>query len=235
MQSSASSAHRASLLILADGRIPTGGYAHSNGLEQAVRQGWVTDLEDVRNFLVGRISTTASMNAAFAARAYTACALPDPAQRDAELTTLNAELLARTPAPALRQLGEWLGKLMARSLRSMLPKDTPDFGQLPKNLQQPLVFGAAAYWLGLDARDAASAVVHEAVTGPAIAAVKILAVDPFALHRVIFELADHMDATADQAAVFATAEPRDLPALSSPMSDFSAELHARDDVRLFAS
>ena len=40
---------RSALLVLADGRLPTGGYAHSAGLEQAIRQGWVNDIDGLRD------------------------------------------------------------------------------------------------------------------------------------------------------------------------------------------
>jgi urease accessory protein UreF len=60
----------AAQLILADGRLPSGGYAHSAGLEQAIRQGWVTDIDGLRDFLRGRLHTTGLMNAAFAVAAW---------------------------------------------------------------------------------------------------------------------------------------------------------------------
>ncbi|AMT92823.1 urease accessory protein UreF [Brevibacterium linens] len=247
---------RSALLVLADGRLPTGGYAHSAGLEQAIRQGWVTDIDGLRDFLRGRLHTTGLMNAAFAVAAWKAVdesilaeaapTSPSTAEStsgtgtpetgtgaEATLLDLNAELIARTPSPALRRIGAWLGTLMLRSMRSIHPH--PLFDSLPKNLQQPLVYGAVGRVLGLSDADTAATVLHEAVTGPATAAVKLMHIDPFQAHGAIIDLAADLDEAADRAADFGRGDPAEIPALSAPLSDFAAELHEGDNVRLFAS
>ena len=48
----------ATLLLLADGRFPAGGHAHSGGLEAAVARSRVRDLASLRAFLDGRLATT---------------------------------------------------------------------------------------------------------------------------------------------------------------------------------
>ncbi|MCS4595078.1 hypothetical protein KTJ89_18960 [Brevibacterium sediminis] len=274
---------RSALLVLADGRLPTGGYAHSAGLEQAIRQGWVTDIAGLRDFLRGRLHTTGLMNAAFAVAAWNAVdesilAEAAPARSsDAESTSgsaakstaestagaaparssnaestsestsgtasttstaealleLNAELIARTPSPALRRIGAWLGTLMLRSMRSIHPH--PLLETLPKDLQQPLVYGAVGRVLGLSDADTAATILHEAVTGPATAAVKLMHIDPFQAHGAIIDLAADLDEAAERATDFGRGDPAEIPALSAPLSDFAAELHEGDNVRLFAS
>lgn len=241
---------RSALLVLADGRLPTGGYAHSAGLEQAIRQGWVTDIAGLRDFLRGRLHTTGLMNAAFAVAAWnavdesilaeaapttpsTAGSNSGKAPAEAALLELNAELIARTPSPALRRIGAWLGTLMARSMRSIHPH--PLLEALPKDLQQPLVYGVVGRVLGLSDADTAATVLHEAVTGPATAAVKLMHIDPFQAHGAILDLAADLDDAADRAADFGRGDPAEIPALSAPLSDFAAELHEGDNVRLFAS
>ena len=57
------------LLVLADGRLPAGGHAHSGGLEAAVSAGRVSDLESLEGFLRGRLATAGLVAAAFAAAA----------------------------------------------------------------------------------------------------------------------------------------------------------------------
>jgi urease accessory protein len=236
--------HLAALLALADGRFPSGGYAHSGGLEQAIRQGWVANIDDLSDFLRGRAHTTGLMNAAFAAACHpqAQAMLADTPSADHEhsapptsvLHTLDAELRARTPSPELRQLGQWLGKLMLRSVQKIYP----DHGieEIPENLQQPLVYGSITHILGLDQRAAAAVVLHEAVTGPATAAVKLMSIDPYQAHGSIVRLAPELDRVALAAVEYANTLPiQDLPALSSPLSDFAAELHSEDHVRLFAS
>lgn len=248
---------RSALLVLADGRLPTGGYAHSAGLEQAIRQGWVTDIAGLRDFLRGRLHTTGLMNAAFAVAAWNAVDESIPAEAaparssNAESTSestsgtasttstaealldLNAELIARTPSPALRRIGAWLGTLMLRSMRSIHPH--PLLETLPKDLQQPLVYGAVGRVLGLSDADTAATILHEAVTGPATAAVKLMHIDPFQAHGAIIDLAADLDDAAERATDFGRGDPAEIPALSAPLSDFAAELHEGDNVRLFAS
>ena len=83
---------RAALLLLADGRFPAGGHAHSGGVEAAVAHGAVHDTDSLEAFCRGRLHTTGLTTAGLAAAAaagYDPLLLDDAAD-------------ARTPAPALR-------------------------------------------------------------------------------------------------------------------------------------
>ncbi|MFD8826698.1 urease accessory protein UreF, partial [Streptomyces sp. NPDC059605] len=60
---------RAALLVLADGRFPAGGHAHSGGAEAAVEQGRVRDAGDLAAFCRGRLHTAGLTAAALAAAA----------------------------------------------------------------------------------------------------------------------------------------------------------------------
>ncbi|GLY96040.1 urease accessory UreF family protein [Actinoplanes sp. NBRC 103695] len=59
----------ATLLVLADGRLPAGGHAHSGGFEAAVSAGRVRDLAGLDGFLRGRLHTSGVVAAAFTAAA----------------------------------------------------------------------------------------------------------------------------------------------------------------------
>ena len=48
----------ATLLTLADSRLPTGGHVHSGGVEEAVTSGLLTDVGTLRAYLVRRIRTS---------------------------------------------------------------------------------------------------------------------------------------------------------------------------------
>jgi hypothetical protein len=74
--------HHAALLLLADGRLPAGGYAHSGGLEPAIQAGQVRDLDDVAAFIGGRLDTVGQMAATFAAAACRAAQISDGARLD---------------------------------------------------------------------------------------------------------------------------------------------------------
>ncbi|MDP8970441.1 MAG: urease accessory protein, partial [Actinomycetota bacterium] len=51
-------------LLLADGRFPSGGHAHSLGLEAAVADGRVRDLDTLGAFAAGRLATAGLCDAA---------------------------------------------------------------------------------------------------------------------------------------------------------------------------
>ena len=59
----------AALLLLADGRFPAGGHAHSGGVEAACASGGITDVASLRSFVRGRLHTAGLVDAAFAASA----------------------------------------------------------------------------------------------------------------------------------------------------------------------
>ncbi|WP_035925542.1 urease accessory UreF family protein [Pseudofrankia saprophytica] len=140
-------AARAALLVLADGRLPAGGHAHSGGVEAAVVDGGVTGLDDLAAFLLGRLGTTGLVAASFAAAACWTCRIdtaapaaeapaaeilaaevgelagaPDtPAagqERAARLAALDAELDARTPSPAQRDASRAQGRTLLRAGRA---------------------------------------------------------------------------------------------------------------------
>ncbi|MFE0012547.1 urease accessory protein UreF, partial [Streptomyces erythrochromogenes] len=82
----------AALLVLADGRFPAGGHAHSGGAEAACKAGRIHDAATLEDFCRGRLHTAGLTAAALAAAA---AAGLDPA-------VLDAAADARTPSPALR-------------------------------------------------------------------------------------------------------------------------------------
>jgi len=211
----------ATLLVLADGRLPAGGHAHSGGLEAAVSAGRVTGIPDLSGFLRGRLATSGVVAAAFAAAA---CAGPARAQ------DLDAGLDARTPSPALRAASRAQGRALLRAGRAMWP--VPDIGREPHH---PIALGVVAAAAGLSPRDAAVAAAYGTLTGPATAAVRLLGLDPYRAHALLAGLAPECDRIAADAATRADDPVDALPAAGAPLLDIGAELHASWEVRLFAS
>lgn len=219
---------RAALLLLADGRLPAGGYAHSGGLEASIDAGRVRTLAELETFLAGRAATVGLVSAAFAAAACRA--FPSEADR---LDDLDAELDARTPSPTLRETSRTLGRQLRRAVARMRPDAGLDrLGRAP---HQPMVLGAAAAVLGAQPADAGYVALHEAVTGPATAAVRLLHIDPFDSHAVLSGLTGLLDELAAAAADYAESDPGELPAGTAPLLDIAAAQHRRMGVRLFAS
>ncbi|MFJ3905565.1 urease accessory protein UreF [Streptomyces sp. NPDC090025] len=222
---------RSALLVLADGRFPAGGHAHSGGAEAAVKAGRITDAAGLLAFCRGRLHTTGLTSAALAA----AAAL------GADPDGLDAAADARTPSPALRTTSRRLGRQLMRAARAAWP--SPELDRLaaafPRGAHQPVVLGTTARAAGLGPEDAAHCVAYETVGGPATAVVRLLGLDPFQATAVLARLAPDLDETATRAAERARTALTDgldtLPAASAPLLDLTAEQHAAWPVRLFAS
>ncbi|MFF7974993.1 urease accessory UreF family protein [Streptomyces sp. NPDC007905] len=222
---------RAALLVLADGRFPAGGHAHSGGAEAAVKAGRITCAASLEDFCRGRLHTAGLVAGALAAAAVLGV---DPAELDAAAD-------ARTPSPALRAAARRLGRQLMRAARASWPSGELDAlaRQFPKGAHQPVVLGLAARSAGLGPEDAAYCAAYESVSGPATATVRLLSLDPFDATGVLARLAPELDRVADaavEAARNALDEGADaLPAASGPLLEIGAEWHATWPVRLFAS
>ncbi|WP_405495393.1 urease accessory protein UreF [Streptomyces sp. NBC_00096] len=221
----------AALLVLADGRFPAGGHAHSGGAEAACKAGRIHDAATLDDFCRGRLHTAGLVAAGLAAAA--ALGL-DPA-------ALDGAADARTPSPALRTAARRLGRQLMRAARATWPGAELDAlaAAFPRGAHQPVVLGVTARSAGLGALEAAHVAAYESVSGPATATVRLLGLDPFEASRVLAGLAPELDSVsrqAERAALRARAEgPHVLPAASSPLLDIAAQAHADWPVRLFAS
>lgn len=222
---------RAALLVLADGRFPAGGHAHSGGAEAAVRAGRIDGAASLEEFCRGRLHTTGLVAAAFAA----AAAL------GADPVALDAAADARTPSPALRSAARRLGRQLTRAARAAWPTGELEAlaREFPKGAHQPVVLGLSARAAGLEALDAAYCAAYESVSGPATATVRLLGLDPFEVTGVLARLAPEVDRVADRAVEAARRVAEEgvdvLPASSAPLLEVGAEWHAAWPVRLFAS
>ncbi|MEU6854849.1 urease accessory UreF family protein [Actinacidiphila alni] len=227
----AQDAARTALLLLADGRFPAGGHAHSGGAEAAVADGRVRDAATLADFCRGRLHTTGLVAAALAAAATFGI---DP-------LALDDAADARTPSPALRATSRKLGRQLLRAARAVWPDPVLDrlAAARPRGAHQPVVLGLTARAAGLSPAGAAQLAAYESVSGPATAAVRLLSLDPFHAAAVLARMAPDVDAVAAAAArtaSLAVAEgPGALPAGSAPLLDLGAEEHAGWPVRLFAS
>lgn len=210
----------ANLLLLADGRFPGGGHAHSGGLEAAVKAGRVTGLHDLGTFLAGKLATTGLTDAWLAAAA---CAGTDP-------SLLAAECDARCPSPALRAASRTLG----RGLRRAAAASWPAIAEVTVE-QHPVVLGLVARAAGLAPHEAASLALHGMVVGGVSAVVRLLPIDMADAMAVAARLAPMAGELAARAAAMADRPLEDGPAWSAPALEVRAEEHAGWEVRLFAS
>ena len=221
-------------LLLSDARFPAGGHAHSGGLESAATAGSVTDIASLEVFLRGRLRTAGMVAAGLAAAA---CGRASDDRWD----ELDAEADARTPSPAQREASRRQGRALLRAARAAWPD-----AQWLADLAAPaagyragphhaVVLGAAAAAAGCTAAEAARIAAYQSVSGPASAAVRLLALDPMRAAAVLARLAGDVDDTAEHAAACAAGPLSDLPYPSAPALDLLAEAHIRAEVRLFES
>ncbi|MDO9353818.1 MAG: urease accessory UreF family protein, partial [Solirubrobacteraceae bacterium] len=109
------------LLLLADGRLPAGGHAHSGGLEQAVEQGDVHDIASMEGFLLGLLRSSAETAIHVSAAA---CAARHT-MHDAQLQALDLEESARTPSASLRTASRAQGRQLLRAAEAIWPAPGP--------------------------------------------------------------------------------------------------------------
>jgi urease accessory protein len=211
-------------LLLADSRFPGGGHAHSGGLEEAAARRLVSTVDSLAGFLRSRLHTAGFLAAVFAAAAAHAAARGVDA---GFWSRLDAELDARTPSPAQRDASRAQGAATLRAL-----------GEPRERAHHCVVLGRAVGLAGGLPEDAALTAAYLSVSGPASAAVRLLGLDPLAVHRILAELAEPLRELAGRAAATAGLDPAELPAPGAPGLDLLAEAHDRkhhEEVRLFAS
>jgi urease accessory protein len=211
-------------LLLADGRLPTGGHVHSAGVESAVADGRIVDVDSLGAFLLGRLHTVGLTEAALAA-----AVVLQPRSVD----VLDAEAEARITVPALRAVSRRLGRQLVRVAGRCWPD--PILATLPRDPHQPVALGAVGVAAGLDALTVARVAVHHATATPAQSGLRLLGLDPFAVAALTTSLAVQGELVALEA-VFAAGGPiDDLPARTGPVVEIAAARHASLTTRLFAS
>lgn len=207
----------ATLLTMADSRLPTGGHVHSGGVEEAVTSGLLVDVATLRAYLRRRIRTQGLVTASVAFAVHTGALSILDADRETD---------SRTPSPAARQASRAQGRGLARLARRVWQnRDWESLGTTPHFAVAAGAVGAAS---GLTPEHTALSVVYTTMTGSATAAQRLLALDPADVAAVTFELSALCDQTATEAG-------KDLADLSDPLLDVLAQRHSERERPLFVS
>jgi urease accessory protein len=226
------------LMLLADGRFPAGGHAHSAGVEAAVADRRVVDDATLEAYVSSRVQSVGLAEAAMAAATVvrlTAC--PSSAQWRPALAELDAEAEARVMAEPLRAASRRLGRQLVRAAARCWPDSllAEVVDLRPSGLHQPVALGAVAVVVGASAREAALLALHHAASTPAQAGVRLLGLDPFAVVALLARLASTLEALADTAVMAAVGPLAELPAGTGPLLEIAAVEHHGWDSRLFAT
>ena len=208
------------VLSLADSRLPTGGHVHSGGIEEAIAQRVVRDLPTVEAFLTRRVKTTGAVSASIAASVCRGLIGIDAADDECD---------ARTPSPAARTASRAQGRGLLRLAKAGWPQH--EWDELPRRPHLAVVSGIVGRVAGLTGQDMASVQIYTTMSGSAIAAQRLLALDPSDVAACTLRLA----VTCDEVADLVWSRLPDLVDLSDPLLDVLAESHALRDRPLFAS
>lgn len=215
-------------LLLADGRLPTGGHAHSGGLEPALAAGLAPD--QVPAYLTARLRSIGLVEAAGAVLSLR-FAGTDPAR----LPEVHDALLARAPSAPLRAASGLLGRGLARLAARLWPEHPAvvALGELDGAPLRPLAMGVVATAVGLDERQTARITLYDDAQTVAAAALKLLPVDPTDATRWLLAAAG----TLEEVAARAVAVPgiAELPADTAPLVEQWSLEHDSRSRRIFVA
>lgn len=240
---------RSILLLLADGRFPAGGHAHSGGLEEAVGAGRVANGEELYRFLLGRLSTVGRSDAVLAA---VACRWAGDGNT---ITALGKEAVARCPSPALRAASRAQGRGLLRAAAEIWPARAGPSARPPAAhpgggdrgdgapVMYPIALGLVGARSGLSPHEVALISAQNTISGPGWAATRLLGLSPFTVAGALARLGPQVEEVAVEASTLAGRPDGSgvaglrglLPAFSAPLSEIGAEAHSDWEVRLFAS
>jgi urease accessory protein len=252
------------LLLLLDSRAPSGGHAHSSGMEPAVTAGLVRDIADVENFCRARLRTSGRVSAAFAAAACRLAAGLAGGRTDDRTDGLGAGrgsgrvvgrgADARTASPTTA--APWTAwEELDTELDARLPSEAVRAASRSLGNGLRRMVGAMFPDLPLP-WPSAPAPHHPLVLGAAVALAggdPALAAQAAALNSITTPASAAvrllgLDPLAVQgmlarlatdvrpdSALWAVDEPQSLPADGAPYLDLLADVHRMSGVRLFAS
>lgn len=213
-------------MLLADARLPSGGHAHSAGLEPALRAG--LPIADVPDFLLARARSTGLVEAGTAVVARHVARSDPPL-----LAAVAAAWAARTPSNVLRDTSRLLGRGYLRLAQHLWPTSAvlATLRSWPRPAPRAVVLGAIAAAADLDPADLARLVVYDETASAAAALLKLAPRDPADVAALVLQVCAAVDhAVADLAVLHDAAA---IPAIGAPQAEEWCQAHAVLTQRLF--
>jgi urease accessory protein len=217
-----SSAHTLTML-LADARLPSGGYAFSSGLEPALQGGMPPG--EIAAFLRARARTTTMVDAATAVVARAA------GIRGEGYAPVERAWAARTPSRAARTSSRELGRGLLRLASNLWPASPPIAELARAGWSRPVVLGAVAAHAGIDAENLVRLAVYDDMACAVAALLKLEPGDPVDGVRLVIDACASIGPAVPVLALITS--PDAIPASSAPQSEAWVEAHATTTRRLF--
>lgn len=211
------------LLQLADAAFPSGGFAHSGGIEAAAAIGGVVDPAWLLEGTLWQVGRSALPFVGAAARS------------PGELVALDAHYEATLPSHVANRASRALGRSLASAAVRAFPDDAAVAAVARAaregTCHQAPLFGALFGALGLTARDAQIAFLHAAARQVLSSAIRLGLLGPLEAQALQAAHAPTMTRVLERCGALAP----DEAAQTAPMLELWGALHDRLDARMFQS
>ena len=215
------------LLQLVSPSLPVGMYSYSQGMEQAVENGWINDAAQAQAWLLGVLRhSLGRMDAPLVVRLYAAWALGD----SRAVERWSVELTAMRETAELRAEDRQTGQALARLLDGLGVEQAKAWGRHPHASFATLFALAAVEW-GVPKSQAVTGYLWSWLENQALCAVKLVPLGQLAGQRLLHGLALEIPGLVDTA----LALPDDAIGSSSFALSLASSRHERQYSRLFRS
>jgi urease accessory protein len=215
------------VLQLADSAFPTGGFAHSAGLEAAAQLGEVQTVAEVERFVEQALWQAGLGALPFVRAAH---------DRREELVPIDARCHAFVSSHVANRASRTQGRAFASTAARVFA--TPSLERLDQAIRRrdlhghhAVVYGAALGALGVDAREAQRLYLHGSLRGVTSASVRLARIGPHdaqRLQRDLAPLAEDVLSRSESLSIDEAAQP-------APLLDLFGATHDRLYARLFLS
>jgi urease accessory protein len=215
------------VMLLADGRLPTGAHTQSAGLEPAFAYGM--RLDQVPDYIRVRLRTVTEVEAAAAVVARHRW-LNETADRIPAMVGVDAAWRVRTLSDVLRNASDSLGRSYLRTAATVWPIDA--LHQANGGVWcRPVVLGATAASAGISAPELARLVAFEDVQTVLSAALKLEPFDPGQAVAWAAAAQPEVEELVDRVAGLTGTDQ--IPAYGAPLIEEWGQRHQHAERRLF--